>query len=217
MKSRQSRLALKASARLAALVFIALASAPLAAQQQPPNDPADQDAFNKRDMRERESALRIKAKTERRPLERNPGLALAQIKEDYERVQILNNELRRAAAAKDAPDYKRIAGLGAEVRKRATRLRENLGFREPEDEKKKPEHDDRAGAADGQVKDSLSALDGLIVSFVNSPLFQSVDLKVDAALAAKASRDLDHIIRLSGDIRKAAEKLHKARDKSGGP
>ena len=207
-------LALKASAHLSAAVVVLFAVAPPAAAQ---------DAFNKRDMRDRESALRIKAKTVRRPVAENPELALAEIREDYERVQVANNDIRRAAAAQPAPDYKRVAALGAEIKKRAARLKENLGFTAPAGEGDAGKNDAKARAATApadegaRVKDSLSALDRHIVSFVTNPLFQSLDLKVDAALAARAARDLERIIALGSDIKRGAERLHKAHDKPGGP
>lgn len=205
-----------AALQAAACAFLLLACAPAArAQQTPPADPTQQESFNRRDMRDREAALRTRAAAELRPAyEPNPELRLAQIREDYERVQSLNNDLRRAAAA-ETPDYKRIASAAAEVRKRASRLKANLAFPEPdEDAKVRKEANDADDAADeaARVRASLKTLDGLVVSFVTNPVFQSSAL--DAPQAARASRDLRDIIELSAEIRKTAERLAKSRAKS---
>jgi hypothetical protein len=115
----------------------------------------------------------------------------------------------RVAAATGALDYKRVSTAGAEVRKRAARLKENLAFPEPEEDPKAGKKPPPPAPGDAQVRASLSALDNLIVSFVANPLFQSGVLKVDAQLAVKASRDLNQIIELCADLKKSAEKLGK--------
>ena len=211
--------ALAALACLFFVFFVFAASLSLRGQQNiPPSDAAQQDSFNRRDMRDREAALRTKAKAEnKRAYERDPKLFIAQIKEDYERIQVLNNELRRAASnAAAALDYKRVSTASAEVRKRAARLRENLSF---------PEAEDDASAAEAkaqkpevvfdaaQMKASLSTLDELIVSFVTNPVFQSSPSVVDAAQATKAGRALCDIIALSADIKRNADRLSKSQDK----
>ncbi|HEY0080963.1 MAG TPA: hypothetical protein VGB73_20330 [Pyrinomonadaceae bacterium] len=213
----------KPSTQIAALaslscLFVFASCLSLRAQQDvPPNDSAQQGAFNRRDMRDREAALRTKAKTEqRRAYERDPKLLVAQITEDYERIQVLNNELRRAAAnAAAALDYKRVSTASAEVRKRASRLRENLSFPEPEEsdaadtKAQKPEVVFDAA----QMKASLSKLDELIVGFVNNPVFQSSPSVVDAEQATKAGRALRDIIALSADIKRSADRLSRSQDK----
>ena len=210
--------ALAALACLFFVFFVFAASLSLRGQQNiPPSDAGQQDSFNRRDMRDREAALRTKAKAEnKRAYERDPKLFIAQIKEDYERIQVLNNELRRAASNAAALDYKRVSTASAEVRKRAARLRENLSF---------PEAEEDASAAEAkaqkpevvfdaaQMKASLSTLDELIVSFVTNPVFQSSPSVVDAAQATKAGRALRDIIALSADIKRNADRLSKSQDK----
>jgi hypothetical protein len=210
--------ALAALACLFFVFFVFAASLSLRGQQNiPPSDAGQQDSFNRRDMRDREAALRTKAKAEnKRAYERDPKLFIAQIKEDYERIQVLNNELRRAASNAAALDYKRVSTASAEVRKRAARLRENLSF---------PEAEEDASAAEAkaqkpevvfdaaQMKASLSTLDELIVSFVTNPVFQSSPSVVDAAQATKAGRALRDINALSADIKRNADRLSKSQDK----
>lgn len=208
----------------AACAFVLLTfGAGARAQQTPPADPTQQDSFNRRDLRDREAALRTRAAAEVKPAyEPNPALRLEQIKDDYGRIQMLNNELRRAAHSAAAPDYKRIASAAADVRKRASRLRANLAFPEPDEEADAREDSDKdpdatrkdaeASDDDARVKTFLTSLDESVVSFVNNPVFRSSAL--DAPQAARASRDLARIIELSAEIRKAAERLARARGKS---
>jgi hypothetical protein len=63
------------------------------------------------------------------------------------------------------------------------------------------------------VKPALLALDGLMMSFVSNPIFQSAQV-VDVQQASKAKRDLEAIIKLSGKIKKSAARLSRASAKS---
>lgn len=49
-----------------------------------------------------------------------------QIKEDFERIQVVNAEVLQPSASAAAPDYTRISEAAAEVRKRAARLKSQL-------------------------------------------------------------------------------------------
>src|SRR5437016_592668 len=57
-----------------------------------------------------------------------------------------------------------------------------------------------------QLKQSLAALDKLMVEFTHNPVFKEASAD-DAKLGAKALRDLDQIIKLSRQARKSAEKF----------
>ena len=70
--------------------------------------------FNNREM---ENELR-------RPVEeKDQQMALAQIKEDYVRLQVANHDMTQAASVKGALDLKFVAKSAAEIKKRAGRLR----------------------------------------------------------------------------------------------
>ena len=49
-----------------------------------------------------------------------------QIKEDFERIQVINSDLLEANKSVSGLDYTRISEASAEIRKRATRLKSNL-------------------------------------------------------------------------------------------
>jgi hypothetical protein len=129
------------------------------------------------------------------------------IKEDFTRIQVVNNEMMRKIFDDEVLDYKRISESIGEIRKRATRLKENLMLPETEAVDKNL----RTLAPNpppALLKDSLLTLDNMIMAFVRNPLFQQPNV-VDAKLSAKAGDDLKTIIEFSGGIRKEAEKLSK--------
>jgi hypothetical protein len=132
-----------------------------------------------------------------------------QIDEDFTRIQVVNNALAQALASGEELDLKLVAQAAAEIRKRAGRLKENLIL--PENVEGRPK---AAGVIEpGQLKESLVALDRLIVSFVSNPGFRSVKV-VDPQWSAAARRDLEEIIELSGRLRKSCEQTHRAAQKS---
>jgi len=124
--------------------------------------------------------------------------ALAQIREDFWRIQLANDELIGSLSNPAPIDSRLIAKTAAEIRTRARRLKENLALPGSEKESKFPED-----YAAGDIRSSIASLSKLIDSFVNNPMLSQRHL-VDATLSLTASRDLEHIIILSGEIRKSA-------------
>ncbi|MFL6208681.1 MAG: hypothetical protein ACJ74W_07495 [Pyrinomonadaceae bacterium] len=138
-------------------------------------------------------------------------LALAQIKEDYVRIQVVNHDLAQATAhAAGALDLKAVAKCAAEIKKRAGRLKYNLVLPKPGAVANGPEP---TGTEIEQLQSALSTLSDLIVGFVNNPLFKEVNV-VDVQSSFKARRDLEQIIALSEHVKKSSEKLDKAAQKS---
>ncbi|MFN2596233.1 MAG: hypothetical protein ABR563_03495 [Pyrinomonadaceae bacterium] len=136
-------------------------------------------------------------------------LPLAQINEDFARIQVLDNALAQASAAGDELDFKLVARAASEIKKRAGRLKNNLLL--PQTDEVRPRTSDAVGP--GQLKGALTALDALIISFVSNPGFRSVKV-VDTEWPAQARRDLDEIIELSGRIKQSCEQSHRAAQKS---
>ncbi len=160
---------------------------------------------------EMERIRRDAAKPDRKP-EPNPADRFPQIKEDFERVQILNGDVLQAPGA---PDYARLAEAAEEVKKRATRLSSNLF---PPEAGKKPKKDDgkkndgkQDAAAEPEQRDLkslLSALDESIARFVNSPVFQNTKV-VNPDESAKARKELEEIIKLSTRVEQEAARMKK--------
>jgi len=197
-----------------ALALLLASAAPLGAQIRPrPNRPSAPPPRQPRrppepGIQERSFILRqLEKQAQTPPKPEAVSLALAQIGEDYERVQVINNRMMAAVMSAPAPDYRLIAETTGELRRRAERLRLNLAL---------PKGDGAEGArakyqppADGaQMKAALLLLDRSLMSFVRSPVFKNIEV-VEAAAATRAGRDLDDVIELSRRLVKDAGRLGK--------
>lgn len=195
---------------LAAVAVVAVTSlSPALAQRTPPPGASDKNLRSEIDgARGRSNEMeRVKRDAEK------PGKRAAkssedkfpQIKEDFERIQIVNGEVLQAVAPPGGPDYGRLSEAAEEVRRRATRLKSNL-FPPESGEKQKGEgreEKDQPG-----LKSLLSALDAALARFVSSPIFQNTKV-VNPQESAKARRDLEEVIKLSTRIMEESGKLKK--------
>jgi hypothetical protein len=184
--------------RLALIVFIfALSPGAAYAQGAPPRreDPLQSKLQSARQLEMIEAALmrRSASSTDR-------NAALAQIRQDFWRIQLANDDLTGSLSKPGTIDSHLIAKTAAEIRTRAKRLKENLALPGPVKESKLP-----ADVA-GDLRSSIASLSKLIDSFVNNPMLSQRHV-VDANLSVTAGRDLEYIIILSGEIRKSAARL----------
>jgi hypothetical protein len=134
-----------------------------------------------------------------------------QINDDFQRVQVIHNELVRMVQSDKGLNYSRLADLTGDMKKRGSRLRENLALPQAEQtsaQTKRPDVVDEQ-----QVRKDIVALHDLVVTFVASPLFKNLGV-VDAKVIDQAAEGLDKIIDLSEQIKKAAKLLDK---KGAGP
>ena len=137
-------------------------------------------------------------------------LALAQIAEDYQRIQLINNRMMSDAMSKSVLNFENIAEVTAEIKRRANRMRDNLRLPLPEKSesvKAPPSPTQVNGAA--QMKAALLDLDRSIMSFVKNPIFKNTSV-VDLEEATKASSDLTTIIKSSQLLSKEARRLSKS-------
>ena len=191
---------------MAAVAAVAVTSLPPALAQGPPPGGPDRNMKGETDgVRERSNEIeRVKrdaAKPDKKA-GKSPEDKFPEIKEDFERIQIVNGEVLQAGGA---PDYGRLSEAAEELRRRAARLKSNLFAPEPE---KKPKAQAVEEKTQTDLKSLLSALDGALASFVNSPLFQNTKV-VNPADSEKAKRDLDEVIKLSSRVVKEADKMKK--------
>ncbi len=209
------------SAATALLLVSAFALTALGQQGGPITSQTERDRQRQlRDMIERDQADReremLMLMTEKMretapPPRREPRMAFAQIREDYVRLQVVNNELAQAVAAGGTLDLKYVSQSAAEIRKRADRLMLNLALPELEEDAQRPK---RAAITETeQLKLALAALDVLILRMVRNPLFRNPRL-VNARQSPHVRRDLEEIIELSGQLKKRSEQLSKAAQKS---
>jgi len=172
----------------------------------PNNNPNLQDRFRQVD----ESKLRS-AEIDIGSEERNQKLlqaAIANMKEDFSRIQVLRNDVARNLIARKPLDYKLVSEQTAEINKRASRL--NVYMRAHVADEK----DDKL--PDLQSEEMIGALVRLcklIDSFTENPALKNaatVDSKEIAKARenkANADRDLLAIIKLSGSLQKKSESL----------
>ena len=142
----------------------------------------------------------IEAALMRRPAAANDrNTTLAQIREDFWRIQLANDSLNGYLANPPALDFRLITKTVSEIRTRAKRLKENLALPRTE----KDSAPQTTAAAD--TRSAVATLSNLIDSFVSNPMLSQRHL-VDASMSLQASRDLEDIIVLSGALKKIAAK-----------
>jgi hypothetical protein len=205
---------MNSTAKLLLPVAVAAALAPAlahaaAARQERRSDRAreirDREA-RARDERELQMNMGMLEGASRRRAEQSRQI-YAQISEDFLHIQVVNSELMEAVSRGGALDLAFVEKSASEIKKRASRLKDNLMLPEPEKGSKRPAVE--AGADAGQLRSSLSALGELIYGFVRNPVFKETDV-ADLQMLAKARRELEEIIERSGQVKKSSEKLRKA-------
>ena len=130
-----------------------------------------------------------------------------QINEDFQRIQVIHNEIARMVQPEKVLNYGRLVELTEDMKKRSSRLRENLALPDPEGNHSQRTHDEPIAESD--VKESIFALHDVIVSFVANPIFKNLGV-VDAKVIESASESLHDIISLSDEIKKEAKVLSKS-------
>jgi hypothetical protein len=138
---------------------------------------------------------------------REPRLAFAEIREDFLRLQVVNNELARAVSGEGQLDFKLVAKSASEIKKRAERLKLNLALPEAADGEKLPPSPSPADPE--QLRVALSRLDGIVLRFTNALHAKGVR-RLDAQSSARLRLDLEAIIGLSVRVKKGSEKLGEA-------
>jgi hypothetical protein len=135
--------------------------------------------------------------------------AIANMKEDFSRIQVLRNDIARNLVARKPLDYKLVSEQATEINKRASRLNVYMRARAAEDEKQ----DNSPERKSEETIGALVRLCKLIDSFTENPALKNA-ATVDAHEIAKAKEDKAHadrdllaIIKLSASIQKKSENL----------
>jgi hypothetical protein len=135
-----------------------------------------------------------------------------QVAEDFEQLQLRGHYLSVAGASGSELDYGQIRDEAAELKRRASRLKSTLAL--PALKKDQKQKRAEAPPAPEAVRAAITSLEAAVKSFVWNPFFQRPDV-LDAENSSKASRDLEEILRLSEQIRGAAEALAKGKPPTG--
>ena len=164
------------------------------------------DMVNQREMREHESLRRrLSANSLRVTNPRYIQAVVAQVKEDFQRIQVVRNGLVRVTSANNALDYKFISEATGEIRKRSRRLKNNLVLADAAGDEKSQKNEGELDRE--QMNDALLMLCNRIESFVKSSIFETPGV-LDVEASVKANRDLENMIELSSNIRKSAQRLN---------
>ena len=127
-----------------------------------------------------------------------PTARFPEIKEDFERIQVINSELLEETTSDARLDYERISEAAAEIKKRAMRLKSNLF---PADSEGRAKQIEKQADQPQDLKALLTDLDKAIASFVHNPMFENIKI-VNPQDSLKAEGDLERIIDLSARTRK---------------
>jgi len=130
-----------------------------------------------------------------------------QINDDFQRIQVIHNEMVRMLQPDQNLNYDRLVDLTGDLKKRSERLRENLSL--PEPEKTEAPHSHSEAVDETHLKKTIADLHDVIVNFVASPIFKNLGV-VDAKVVDAAREDLEDIINLSDEIKKEAKTLGKS-------
>jgi hypothetical protein len=130
-----------------------------------------------------------------------------QINEDFQRIQVIHNEIVRMLQPDKSLNYDRLAELTDDMKKRGVRLRINLALPEPEKTDAQPGPSEAID--DDHIKKTIGDLHDLVVSFVGNPIFKNLGV-VDAKVIDAARETLDDLIDTSGEIKREAKILGKS-------
>jgi hypothetical protein len=149
---------------------------------------------------------RMKNDAKARSLSERRRSLFPQINEDFQRIQVIHNEIVRMIQPGKNLDYDRLAGLTDDMKKRGSRLRENLSLPEPEKTETKPAHTETID--ESHMKTNIVALHDVVVGFVANPIFKNLGV-VDAKMVDDASESLNTLIHISDEIKREAKILGK--------
>jgi hypothetical protein len=181
------------------LLALILGPGPILAAQDPAKARMDEQT-------KRESQLRINSGDP--ASHANPArmrAAMDEIEQHFTRILTLHNDIVRAATGNKQLDYEFVSAATAEIRKHATSLQSILSLKPQGAE---ADQEKQVEIKDTELCDALIKLCKQIKSFVTNPIIATPGTN-DLQESARARRDLESVIQLSGSIRKGAERLSK--------
>ncbi len=138
-----------------------------------------------------------------------PALRFQQIKEDFEKIQFLQDQIITYYTKTKVIDYAKISSNAGEVTKGSTRLKANLFPVTPDEKKNAKKPKIAAAAADptpNDVKTLIVDMDNTLAAFVGNPIFANPKGS-SATDNAKARKDLVLLISLSAALKYSAERM----------
>ena len=168
-------------------------------------DPVQQELQRRFESEAIEKAL---APNPSRRAEHGRRMVLLQIRMDFLRIQMVNDDLQSESRAVQ-PDLKAIAKSASQIAESAERLKVNLAL--PGIKERQGFPDLRVEMGVEQLREALLVLSNSIAAFVENPVFEHVEV-IDATLSSQAQRDLTKIIDVSKQVKRGSEKLKRKRN-----
>ena len=136
----------------------------------------------------------------------DPKLAVAELQDDFTRIQIINKDLVLRSSQSKELDTKFVGRSAAEINKRASRLLLNLALPDPPADITRPKLEPISDLK--QLRATITALGWKIYRFTKNPMFKEAGV-IDAQTALRVRFALDDIVELSLQIKKSSEQLGK--------
>ena len=152
---------------------------------------------------ELERIKRESAKLRPRESSKEQEIKFAEIKEDFENIQKLQDGIIKSYTSEKKINYSKISQSAADMRNKALRLNANL-FGTKSDETNVSE--DSNNAEKNSVRNLIIELDNAVGSFISSPIFQNTKV-VDRKASEIAQSDLKKILNLSRALSGEADKM----------
>jgi hypothetical protein len=191
------------------VVFLTFLGSPVAAQFVSPVPVIEREIRDNSSVKLRSIELdRIKREAKKNPSEKLGPAAVnhfLEIKEDFEKIQLLENKIIKVYTTGKQIEYTRIAAFSAEINQSASRLKKNLFAPPNKDPQDFPDAFKREEKSlPNGVKNLIVELDNSIGTFVNNPIFvASKKAKLDEKEKAEAM--LEQVIRISRALKQEAE------------
>ena len=147
--------------------------------------------------------LRTGKSANKNATKRDPKLVLAEVQDDFTKLQVANNELAEVNEKSQNLDLEFVEKSVKEIRFRAERLMENLTESKSKTKENTADPIDRS-----KLSLLISSLDSVVAEFAHNKVFKEASSD-DEKLAKKALKDLDQIIQLTLQLLKGIETLKK--------
>jgi len=171
--------------------------------------PGPESRENNRSMDEYDRTLNRMKNDAKAASERRRSL-FPQINEDFQRLQVIHNEIVRMLQPDKGLNYDRLADLTGDMKKRGARLRENLALPEPDKTHAEPAHAETIDEA--HIKKTIADLHDVVVSFIANPIFKNIGV-VEPKTIDAATKDLNNLMDLSDELKREAKTLGKSAKK----
>ncbi len=161
-----------------------------------------------RDARKNNASDKSPAEKAEATAEDKLAMKYADIKTDYEQIQLSQDNVIKGYQSGSKVDYAQISKSAMEINKSAMRLNSNLfpAIAVEDTEAKKEELPKQEIKMARSIRDLIVDLDNSIGNFASSPMFQNLRL-IDLKVSIKAKVDLEQIIKLSAMLGAETEKI----------